>query len=256
MRRRPFLALVGGGTLTVAGCMAGSDGPTATGDGNREATDLPPDCPTTQGLDVELPTEFDAETVESFAVTYEDVYYREVVLEYEPDTRLDSYQLETWVAEGPIPAGVGYEIKISGGGGVYSPTLMLEARTADPFDGTEVVSAGEIDDRELNELLHEAAETGTAEHHVEDPGEVVVRYIDRLASLSESFQGPSGPGDSDSLYVSVDNATVELTATATQFHGDHGWRAWYYVDERVVRRTTSEETGPQAGTLLECRSPH
>jgi hypothetical protein len=41
------------------------------------------------------------------------------------------------------------------------------------------------------------------------------------ASLSGAFDGLSGRGDSDSLHVDVDGTTVELSVTATNFHGDY-----------------------------------
>ncbi|WP_435344900.1 hypothetical protein [Haloarchaeobius sp. HRN-SO-5] len=247
MNRRTLLTTVAGGTLSLAGCTTQIDP-----GGSDETTRPPENCPTTQGLDVEWPTELDASTVESFVESYEHAYYRDVVVEYEPESRLDSYEL-SGDATSPTDVRDGWELSYSGSGGVYRPTLSLSARTATLPDGADVVPVSEVDDEVLTEVLDEAAETGTADHHVDQPGETVDRYVDLLASLSDDFEPLSDTGHGDSLYVDVDGTPVELTAEADSFHGDYWWTAWYYVDDQVVRRTTDEATDPQDGTLLECR---
>lgn len=249
MHRRTLLAGAAG-TIPLAGCLGGF-----ADEGRGGTPDLPEDCPKTQGLDVAWPDDLDAAAVESFAQEYEYRYYRDVVVEYEPESRLDSYELHTGVSEGPTASGDGFELQVSGGGGVYMPTLLMTAETADPPDGAEVVPASEIDDVGLSSLLRDAAASGEAELHVDDPGEEVEQYLELLASVSEEFERVAGPGHSASAYVAVEDATVELTVQATRFHGDYGWWAWYYVDEYVVRRTTEEDVDPRNGTLLECRRP-
>ncbi|WP_396613559.1 hypothetical protein ACH9L7_16625 (plasmid) [Haloferax sp. S1W] len=235
MRRRWFLAAIGGGTLSLAGCTTGSgpgeagDGtPTVTdtdsvppGDGTAESPAVPATCPTSQGLDVEWPEELDAVTVKSFVEAYEHVYYREIVVEYEPESQLDSYELSGTITT-LTAVGDGWELSYSGSGGIYRPTLWLGARTATPPDGADVVSVSEVDDELLARLLTDAAETGTAQHHIDPPGEKVDQYVDLLASLSNDFEPLSGPGDSDALYVSVDGTAVELTAEADTFTGTTG----------------------------------
>ena len=273
MRRRTLLGLAGAGVLSLAGCTAGPDpgdsgdspdpGTGATDGRHTETdtttvagtpTDLPADCPISQGRDVEWPETLDARAVESFVEAYEHAYFREVVVEYEPESRLDAYELDGSVSDGPRVVDGGWVLEYAGGGGIYRPTLRLEATTAEPPDGADPVPASEVEDGTLTGLLEEAAETGTAENHLFDsPGERVDRYVDLLASLSEDFDRLSERGDSDSLYVDVDGTTVELTATATGFHGDYWWEATYYVDERVVRRTGDEDADPRNGKLLECR---
>jgi hypothetical protein len=288
MRRRTFLMVLGAGAATLAGCTSRSGDPgagadtdrptdadsgTPTDDGDGTPTPLPdegtdatptastgtgttpthpPSCPTTQGLDVEWPTDLDAESAESFVETYERVYYRDVVVEYEPESRLDAYELSGGVMERE-QRGDGWVITYSGSGGVYRPTLALGATTADPPGDVDPVPIADVADDTLVELLQTAAETGEAEHHVEPPGEKVDRYLDRLTALSPEFDGVSGRGDSDSLHVDVDGTTVELTATATNLHGDYWWTARYYVDERVVRRVEGEDADPRGGPVVECR---
>lgn len=268
MKRRTLLATISGGTLSFAGCTTGPN-LGDTGDGTAPATDtnidtetpdagtaeqpvLPAACPTSQELGVEWPADLNASTVKSFVESYEHVYYREVVVDYEPESQLDSYDL-SGTATQPKAVGDGWVLSYSGSGGVYRPTLWLGASTATPPDGADVVPLNEIDDDLLTGLLEEAAETGEAQRHVDPPGERVDRYVDLLAPLSDDFEGLSGRGDSDSLYVDVDGRMVKLTAEADTFHGDYWWKAWYYVDEQVVRRTTEEDTDPQDGTVLECR---
>ncbi|MEF8841362.1 MAG: hypothetical protein V5A62_07005 [Haloarculaceae archaeon] len=264
MRRRTLLGLVGAGALPLAGCTAGPD-PAGTGgtdagtdvpridEGRDTGTDLPEDCPASQGLDVDWPEDLDASAVESFVEAYEHAYVREVVVDYEPESRLDSYELSGGVTDGPTPAGEGWVLECSGSGGIYRPTLALGAATAEPPEGADAVPASEVENETLAGLVQEAAETGEAEHHVEPPGEKVDRYVDLLASLSDGFDRLSGRGESDSLYVDVDGTTVELSAMATNFHGDYWWESTYYVDERVVRRTEDEDVDPRDGELLECR---
>lgn len=273
MRRRTLLAALGA-AAGLAGCTTGDepgDGgdtgggegtpvpptatPTATGTTTGGSTDTPEDCPTSRGLGVEPPEDLDASAVESFVEAYEHVYYRDVVVEYEPESRLDSYELDGGVTDPPRRVGDGWELEYSGSGGIYRPTLALGARRTDPPDGADVVPVDGIDEGPVAETLEEAAETGEAEHHVEPPGEKVDRYVDLFASLSEDFERLSGRGDSDTLYVDVDGTAVELTVAATDFHGDYWWTAWYYVDERVVRRTGEEGVDPRDGELLECREP-
>ena len=247
MRRRTFLTVVGAGTAALAGCLSEAGGPRS-----GTATD-PPACPTTQGFDVEWPRDLDAASAESFVEAYEQVYYREVAVGYEPESSLDSYELGGSVTEHGRH-GDGWVLTYSGSGGVYRPTLALGATTADPPQGVDPVPVAEFEDERLLDLLETAAEAGEAESHV-DSGEAVDRYVERLASLSPEFEEFTSPGDSDSLHVDVDGTTVELTAMATNLHGDYWWTARYYVDDRVVRRVEGEDADPREGTLLECRDP-
>ncbi|WP_380680259.1 hypothetical protein [Salinigranum sp. GCM10025319] len=250
MQRRTFLASIGVGTLSLAGCTAWSDSG-SSGRGTDEAADLPEDCPTTQGLDVDWPGELDAPTVETFVEEYEWVYYRDVVVEYE-DSRFSSYQLSGQVSIGPTRVGGGYVVEYSGDGAIYETELRLRATTSEPPDGADIVQMSAIDDSRLADLLIEAAETGEADDYV--PDTETRRYIDLLASLSEDFDPLPGWGTSDTLYVDVETTIVDLTAEAIQYHGDYGWTSRYYVDEQVVRRTTEEGIEPQNGTLVECRT--
>lgn len=261
MNRRTVLAGIAAGAASLAGCLGGPPtGGTDTGGTDTgtapDTTDgepgLPVDCPTTQGFDVEWPTDLDAGTVESFVEAYEHVYYREAVAEYEPESSLDAYELAGSVSDSPEESGDGWELAYSGSGGIYRPTLSLEATTAVAPDGAEVVPVVEIDEASVVELLRTAAEEGEASHHVEPPGEAVDRHVELFSSLSDGFE-LSGPGDSDTLYIDVEGTTVELAVTATNFHGDYWWEARYYVSEQVVRRTAEEGTDPRDGTLLECR---
>lgn len=202
---------------------------------------------------MDWPEELDPATVEAFVEAYEQVYYREEVVRFEPRSQLDSYDLSGLVMDGPSPAGDGWVLKYAGNGGVYRPTLSLEATVSDPPKGADVVPVSEIDDDPATETLEDAAQDGDASYHVDTPGSEVDRYHELFESRSEDFEGLSGPGDADTLYVAVENTTVELTVSADHFHGDYQWYAWYYVDERVVRRTTDQDTDPRAGELLECR---
>ncbi len=250
--RRRLLAALGG--VATAGCTtsrnSGTDSPETS---TPDESELPEECPTTQNLGVEWPSELDSESVESFVESYEAAYYREKVVEYEPKSMVDSYELDGLVVEGSSEVGDGYTAEYDGGGGIYRPTLHLIGTVTDQPENVDIVPASDIDDETVSNLLTDAAETGDAAEHIDDPGERVDEYIELLASLSADFEGLTGPSDSDTLYVDVDGTTVKLTAQTNSFHGDYWWNAWYYVDENVVRRTTEEETDPQEGELLECR---
>ncbi|WP_178915717.1 hypothetical protein [Natronomonas gomsonensis] len=247
--RRALLVAAGATAAALAGCTD-----TLPGSDTRE---LPESCPTSQDLDVEWPRDLDSEAVASFLEAYEHVYYREEVVEYEPESRVDSYGLSVGVSEDPTTVDGGYEATLSGSGGIYRPTLNVGARTADAPDDADIVSIEEVDDETLREVLQEAAESGEAEHHIEPPGEEVDRYIELVASLSSDFEPPSAPGESGTAYFDVDGTTVELTLHANRFHGDYWWKARYYVDENVVWRVEvpgEEPPDPRAeGKLLECR---
>lgn len=86
-------------------------------------------------MDVERSADVDAEAVESFAV------------EYEPGTRLSSYEVSVTVVDGPgeLAGGV---LAVEGGctGATDTPDFGVEASAADPPDGADLIPASEIDD--------------------------------------------------------------------------------------------------------------
>ena len=252
--RRTLLGTAGALAVGTAGCtdspVDADGGPTGT----ETARGLSENCPTSQDLGVEWPAELDAAAAESFLEAYENAYYREVVVDYESESRVDEYSLEAGVTDGPTAVEDGYEVALSGSGGVYRPTLHLSATTAEPPPAADTVPVGEVDDGRLRDLLETAAAEGEAEHHVEPPGRTVDRYIELVASLSGDFEPLEAPGDSGTAYFDVDGAGVELVVQADSFHGDYWWEARYYVDEHVVRRVDDAEGDPREnGDLLECR---
>jgi hypothetical protein len=248
--RRTLLAAAGAVAVGTAGCIGDP-----TGDGSPTGTDrdLPGECPTTRDLGVEWPAELDAETAASFVESYENAYYREAVVEYEPDSRVDEYDLAA--TTGDVTAvGEGYEVTVSGNGGVYHPTLQLQAAAAEPPKGADVVPFSEVEDDLLREVLTRAAESGEHDAHVDDPGERVDHYIEHVAALSDDVEPLTEPGDSDTAYFDVEGTGVELHVQATQFHGDYWWGARYYVDAHVVWRFGDPRGDPRDdGQLLECR---
>ena len=252
--RRTLLSAVAGGAAGTAGCSDGWAG--GPDDQSPAETDrpLPDSCPTSQDLGVEWPAELTDDDVESFVVAYENAYYREVVVDYEPTTRVDEYGLEASVRDGPTAVDGGYEVALSGGGSVYEPGLHLQAEPADPPADADVVRVGEVSDDTLRDFLETAAAEGEASSHVRQPRERVEELIDRVAALSDDVEPLNSPGDSATAYFDVDGSTVQFTLQADRFHGDYLWATRYYVDERVVRRGGDEEDDPrEAGDLLECR---
>lgn len=245
LNRRALLATLG--AVAVGGCID-SDVPGA-GDPTE---DLPDDCPVSQGYDVEWPAGLDKESAESFAENYEAVHYREAVVEYEPETRLDSYDLGVH-SKDVRSVGEGYEVQVSGNGGIYRPDLMFSADREDDPEDVERVAASEVEDERLRDVLETAAAEGEAETVVRH-GPEVDQYIDLFDSLFESYDPHESHGDTRTLYFSVDGTNVELEVTASTLHGDYWWSATYYVDEHVVYRSGEEEVSPKDGKLLECRT--
>jgi hypothetical protein len=213
--------------------------------------DLPDDCPVSQDYDVEWPEDLDGEAAETFVENYEAVHYREGVVAYEPETRLDSYDLGV-ASEGVRSVEGGYEIEVSGSGGVYRPDLLFGAHREDDPADAERVAASEIEDDRLRGLLETAAAEGEAEITIRN-GSDVDRYIDLFDSLFESYDPHQSHGDSRTLYFSVDGTPVEVEASASTLHGDYWWSATYYVDDHVVYRA-EEDGDPKEGRLLECRT--
>jgi hypothetical protein len=245
--RRSLLAATAVGVAGTAGCL---DGVVGSQDGDR---DLPEECPTTQDLDVGWPAELTGTSADGFVENYENAYYREVVVDYEPNTVIDEYGLSAGVTDGPVAVGDGYEVAVSGSGGVYRPPLHLAARRADSPSDADVVPIEEVTDEGLRDRLETAAAAGEAETTIEADRERVDHVIERVASLSADVEGPHSPGAADTGYFDVDGTTVELTLQAGNLHGDYWWSARYYVDEHVVRRIEDDEGDPRDGTLLECR---
>jgi hypothetical protein len=254
LSRRALLATAAAGAAGTAGCSDGWAG--GPDDQSSTETDrpLPDACPRTQNLDVEWPAALTEASVETYVETYENAYYREVVVDYEPTTRVDEYGLEASIHDGPTAVDGGYEVTLSGGGGVYEPGLHLQAEPADPPAGADLVPFDQVSDDSLRDLLETAAAGDEAETHVQQQRDRIEELIERVAALSDDVEPLDSPGDSATAYVDVDGSTVELTLQADRFHGDYWWSARYYVDERVVRRVDDEESDPrEAGDLLECR---
>jgi len=244
LQRRTLLSSA---AAAAAGAVAGCPGSV----GGR---DLPEDCPTTREFDVEWPDGVTRENAEAFVESYGYVYYREVVVDYEPEAMIDGYGLSTHVSDGPVAVDDGYEVTVSGSGGVYRPPLHLAARTADAPSDADVVPVEEVSDDGLRDLLETAAAEGEAETTIETDRERVDHVIEHVASLSEDVEGPHSPGAEDTGYFDVDGTTVELVVQAGTLHGDYWWGARYYVDDHVVWRVDDTEGDPRMdGELLECR---
>lgn len=275
--RRGILAGAGASALAVAGCSGllpgedsalddpGSDGagPDETGQDPADGDGLPAGCPTSQDLAVAWPDEIDRDTAGSFVAEYEAVYYREGVVGYEPTSRVDSYDLGVRNVEVTSADADGYEVQVSGGGGIYSPHLRLTACVSESPADSDPISADEVDDGRLERLLGEPLENGDesggcgkngegADRRV-GPGNEVDRSLDLLESLAGEDLGISGPGDAATLHFRVDGTPVELSVAADRFHGDRLWTASYHVDDRQLRRATGRDTDPEDGELLECR---
>lgn len=221
--RRRLLSVLGAGAL--AGCANAAPGGTDTPSRNEPQgsdepgdRDLPSNCPTSQDLDVEWPRDLNASNVVSFVVAYENAYYRERVVEYEPKSSLDAYRLGAAVRDGPRPVDGGYELHLAGSGGVYQPRLHIGAnRVEDPADA-DVVSAEELEYERLRTTAERAAEAGEATTRFEDRQQID-EFLEHLAASSADFDGLSGPGDGDSLYVDVNGTIVEVDVRADGLHG-------------------------------------
>lgn len=244
MRRRALLGTLATGALPLAGCVANPAGGAAT-------APLPDACPTTQDLGVEWPSDLDRSTVEAFIEAYEEAYYMQAVFEFDPASRFSRVGSAITRVKDLTEAGRGWRARFSGTLGVNRAFTRLAATRSEPPDEGDVVPADEIEDERLTGLLEEAAETGEAEEELD--AERTDAYVDRFESLAKGFE-ISPPEYHDTLYIDVDGTVVELAVSVDTYHADRMWEAWYYVDERVVWRSSEAGTDPRDADLLECRT--
>lgn len=250
--------------LAAAGCsgtVPGDDSGTDGAGQNLAERGLSAACPTSQDIGVAWPEEVDRDTVGAFVAEYEEVYYREVVVGYDPASRVDSYELAVRNVDVVSADEAGYVVEVVGGGGIYTPHLLLAARVTDPPPDRDPISADRVADDRLERVLSETAEEGGKCAENDDgadrrvgPGSEVDRYLDVLESLAGRDLPISAPGDAATLYFRVDDTPVELRVAADRFHGDRLWAASYHVDDRLLRRATGRDADPADGELLECRA--
>lgn len=248
------------GSLAIAGCTSTtstrdrtaspSEPPHTTSPTPSQEEELPEDCPKSQRLRVEWPGNLNESTVAAFVETYEDRYYPRVAFDYEPPSRYGSVGSTISRVENVTDADGGWRVHFSGTIGVTKTEMFLEATRTDPPEEAEVLSRSQFDDERLIELLDDAAKTGEAERSI-GPGEVDA-YVDRFRRLSVDFDISSAEPQ-DGLYVQVYGLTIELMVSLFIYHADHGWKAWYYVDEHEVWRSGKKAVDPRDGQLLECR---
>lgn len=253
MRRRALLIAVG--PLSFAGCTAGQ-GPADTESRSEESQtpedeSLPEECPASENLGVDWPRDLDASTVATFIGGYERTYYEQVVFEFEPASRYSSVGSAIARVKNVSEAGDGWRVRFSGILGIEEAFTRLNATTAEPADNANVISIGEVHDKQLTELLDEAADTGEVERRIS--AEDTDAYIDRFEELSERFE-ISPPDYRDTLHFDVNGTIVELALGVDTLPVDREWEAWYYVDEQVVWRSGEHDVDPREGALLECRT--
>jgi len=260
MHRRTLLSAVAAGSVTLAGCAADEDDGDGGGGGSspepdttEDPSDLPNVCPTSQDLGVEWPTDLDTESVATFVERYEAAYYRNVVVDFDPDAPFTEYSLDGELSEPPEQVDGGWELTYTGSGAVYNANLALSATATDAPDDADLVDVEAFERHSVTAMVRTAAEEGSADDLLTTSGVETEQQVERFASLSDDFEAPTERGDSDTMYADVDGTTVELSVSATSFHGDYWWTTQYYVDERVVRRAEGEDADPQEGTVLECR---
>lgn len=242
MRRRALLTSALAGSLTLPGCT------TAT---RLFEPNLPEPCPTSQDLGVEWPRDLNQSTVATFVEGYEEQYYRQVVFDYEPESRFSRVGSAIARVKNVTKANGGWRVHFSGILGINEAFTQLYAAPSDPPDEADVVSLDEIDHEQLRELLNDAVETGEAELEI-SPGETD-EYVDRFEAISEAFE--ISPAESrDAVYFDVNGTTVELVVSVDTYHSDRFWDAWYYVDGQVVWRSSEQDIDPRDADLLECRT--
>lgn len=272
MKRRALLSTMAAGSLAMAGCPSPpsdqarspptsepsksisptpSETPQSSPPTPEDEEELPEDCPTSQDLGVEWPVHLDETSVTMFVEAYEERYYPRVAFDAEPPSRYGSVGSMIPRIENVTEAEGGWRVQFSGTLGVNRVTLDLKATRSEPPEEAEVISRSEFDDERLNELLDEAAKTGEAELYI--GAEEVDAYVDRFDNLSAGFDVSSAEPQ-DSLYVQGDGLTIEVEVRLFRYHADHGWNAWYYVDEHEVWRSGEKDVEPRDGQLLECRT--
>ena len=215
--------------------------------------DLPEECPISQDVGVEWPSDLDDSTVATFVERYEEAYYRQQVIDtlFDPESRLFGYS--GWISRIEAVTAVedgGWRVHFSGIVNVQRGDLVFEATATAPPDGANVIPSEDVDDELLTEVLETAAETGEEARRI-SPSQAD-RYLDRFEQFSGEFE-IAHVGDRDSLHFRVGGATVELVVSSAPPNRDHFWESWYYVDEHVVWRSGNPDIDPRDGELLECR---
>lgn len=255
MRRRSLLVTLVGGLLSLAGCPSDQDQSQTEnpvgGSRNTNTEPLPSECPTSQNLGVAWPRELNASAVATFIEAYEPTFYRELVFEFEPESRFSRVGSTVSRVENVTESGHGWRIRYSGILGIEEAFTRLKATTADRPEDADVIAIEAVDGEQLAELLEEAADTGAAERRLGP--EDTDAYIDRLENLSEDFEISSADYH-DTLYFDVDGTIVELSVSVDTLHVDREWNAWYYLDPRLVWRSGNPDVAPRDGNLLECRT--
>lgn len=231
MHRRRFLAL---STAGLAGCVSHGES-LLSGPG----TGLPDECPVDTLPEYGPPDDLTVETVVEFVKTYEVSYLEAEVL---PENTV-SHQIDIRGSSAE-ESGAGFAIDLDLYTHVYvgSEAVVAEPGPAD----VDSVPVEDLEREELADLARDAVDRNATVEREWDggpPDEVE----DELASL---------PGDEDGRYVDVDGKPVQLWTErdAVPTHGPA--EVAYYVDDRVVRRTSKPEPDddPEDGELLECDS--
>lgn len=237
--RRAVLASVG--AVATAGCSAAYLG------GARPA--ITADCPTTQDLDVEWPRNLNPQRVTGFVESYEQAYYRDTVLSYEPETRLDALELNGRTGTAAVTGG--YRVKFAGRAEISRPDLEIAVSLAFPPDGADVVSADSIDDGTIRATLDRAITQCNGEGSFTvtrsaDGAAAIDRYIAMVSALSEDVAPDSTWTETVALFIDYRGSPIKLTLSTLENRVDDAWTVRYYVNENVVVRD---------GNLLECREP-
>lgn len=254
MNRRSYLAIVSSGTVAgLAGC-SGSDlslrGDDADGNdsagSDSDTTQLPADCPVSQGLGVSFPDRVEGDAVRAFIGEYEPAYVERQAEAERDTTKWTISALSTSVidVEESSPGFVVETRTVWSERTKLDVTIVAEPQDGVP-DGVEPVAADALpDEAELAANVARAA--------VSDGGEVDRRDEDQNYNL---LTAPleSSRSDAGEYYVTVEDAPVSLDVTSGyETVVDANETAWYYVDDGVVRRTADEGADPEDGELLEC----
>lgn len=240
MRRRDLLAVLGTGT-PLTGCL-GARNPTV--ESAETATPSHPDeCPVSQDVDVPLPDEITEDEVRSFVRDYEQAYIygrfitEELSVGEEPESTVQD--LDTG------DHGIAVHVHTVWSGTTVEGTVISATPNEEIPDGVSPIDVESLPDsaEPVANLAREAA-TENEEVRWEDSSE----DHESIASELESAQV-----DDDGYCVTVagDPILVRILP-ASEIITDGEERAWYFVDEVAVRRTSDRDRDPVDGDLMEC----
>lgn len=245
MNRRSLLVTSALGIASpLGGCTA------AESDEANAAVTRPEECPVTQGFDIPSPEEPTESEVQMFVREYERAYLSESRGSSVPNSASPRVQdVEETNAGIIVRLQTTWSTRTLIGTGISA-----EPQETVPEETTAI--AVESLPEELEQVADVAREAAATDertywsHEGKDRESI-------LSVLDDEYETERGDGyeNPERYYLTVDDNPVRIEITAaSEGYNDGGVLAQYFVNEAVVRRTSSLSRDPSEGELLECLS--